>query len=61
LAKGDGGVHVQRITIKRPVKRTGRRKIMANGLIMDRKAICQKAGGGSFLGEKKKKGGETER
>jgi len=53
LAKGDSGVHVQRITIKGPVK-TGRRKIMANGLIMDRRAICQKAGGGSFLGEKKR-------
>jgi hypothetical protein len=50
LEKGVSRVHVQRITIKGPVKRTGRRKIMANGLIMDRRAICEKAGGGSFLG-----------
>ena len=54
MEKGDSGIHVQRITIKGPVKRTGRRKIMVKGLIMDRRAIWEEAGGGSFLGAKKK-------
>jgi hypothetical protein len=56
LEKGDSGLHVQRITIKRSVKRTIRRKIMVKGLIMDRRAIWEEARGGSFLGR-----GEGER
>jgi hypothetical protein len=53
LEKGDSGIHVQRITITGPVKRTGRRKIVVKGLIMDKTVIWEEAGGGSFLGEKK--------
>jgi hypothetical protein len=62
LEKGDSGIHVQRITIKGPVKRTGMRKIMAKGLIMDRRAIWEDAGGGSLLGGgKKRRQRESER
>jgi hypothetical protein len=55
LEKGDSRIHVQRITNEGPVKRTGRRKIMVNGLIMDRRAIWEKAEGGE------KKGRESDR
>jgi hypothetical protein len=49
LEKSDSGIHVQRITIKGPVTRTERRKIMAKRLIMNRRAIWEEAGGVSFF------------